>query len=34
MGQNANVYQLDAQDDDWKEKVIAQAEKIRIREAL
>lgn len=27
-----NVYQLDAQDDDWKEKIIAQAEVIRKRE--
>ena len=27
-----NVYQLDAQDDEWKDKIIAQAEKIRIRE--
>lgn len=28
-----NVYQLDAQDDDWKEKIIARAEDIRNREA-
>ncbi len=28
-----NVYQLDAQDDDWKEKIIQQAEIIRKREA-
>jgi hypothetical protein len=27
-----NVYQLDAQDDDWKEKIIACADKIRKRE--
>ena len=27
-----NVYQLDAQDDDWKEKVIACADKIRKRD--
>lgn len=27
-----NVYQLNAQDDDWKEKIIEQAEKIRKRE--
>ena len=28
------VYQLDAQDDDWKEKIIACADRIRKREAL
>lgn len=28
-----NVYQLDAQDDNWKEKVIARADEIRRREA-
>ena len=28
-----NVYQLKAQDDDWKEKIIARAEQIRKREA-
>ena len=27
-----NVYQLEAQDDDWKEKIIARAEEIRKRE--
>ena len=27
-----NVYQLEAQDDDWKEKIIARAEQIRKRE--
>lgn len=27
-----NVYQLDADDDDWKEKIIARAEMIRKRE--
>ena len=27
-----NVYQLDAQDDDWKDKIIERAEKIRKRE--
>ena len=27
------VYQLDAQDDDWKEKVIARADRIRRRES-
>ena len=27
-----NAYQLDAQDDDWKEKIIAKAEEIRKRE--
>ncbi|MBR5973585.1 MAG: HAD family hydrolase [Clostridiales bacterium] len=29
-----NVYQLEAQDDDWKDKIIAQAEKIRNRMVL
>ena len=28
-----NVYQLNAQDDDWKEKIIARAEEIRRKEA-
>lgn len=28
-----NVYQLNAQDDDWKEKIIAQADRIRRRES-
>ena len=27
-----NVYQLNAQDDEWKEKIIAKAEEIRHRE--
>ena len=27
-----NVYQLEAQDDDWKEKIIARADQIRKRE--
>ena len=27
-----NVYQLDAEDDNWKEKIIAQAEQIRRRQ--
>ncbi len=29
-----NVYQLDAEDDQWKEKIIEQAEEIRKRESL
>ncbi len=29
-----NTYQLDAEDDDWKEKIIARAEEIRKRNAI
>ena len=29
-----DVFQLDAQDDDWKEKVIARAEQIRKRKLI